>query len=877
MSELYNEDYYKNCCGTDYGKESIWVEQFGHIADRIIADFNPKTVLDAGCAWGYLVAALRDRGVEAYGIDISSYAISKVRADIKQYCALCSLTDALPLNFPKKYDLVTNIEVLEHIYEEEGLKALKSLCSYSDNIIFSSSSSDISETTHVNVQQTEYWTRHFAEYGFFNKLDYVPNYISSVAIFLQKSSNITRVIEDYERNLRQRTSKYEDELKNYSDNVLRLDNLLASKEVQIKNISDSGLCKDEEIKKLSDVLLLKDKKVKELSDALLLKGEKVKELSGALLLNDEKVKELSDALLLNDEKVKEFSDALLLNDEKVKDLSNNLLLKDKEIKKLKELCNYKNKSIKKLSNIVNSKNEEINDLTSEIHFMTEKISNLESNISSYENEIIDYSNLVAWERGEKEFFTAAFYSISNSTIWKLTRPIRVLMDIIKKIIHQIFHNKMVETFKKTYTSFKSSGFKVTCRKIKNKLTGKPNVETLCGNIIQLDKTAINNTIKITGNPIEAIPNIITEDRVKRLNFVTDSIDANSLLGGVATALIVATKFANHYGYELRIITRTTSVNPIDYENIMRISGVESAKNISYYSDFDRDATGNKDFKLDISRDDIFFATSWWSAEAIKKTTLRKRFFYIIQEVETYFYPHGGEHYLCSQVMKDENIDFIINSHFLNEYFENNEPNITDNGTYFEPAFPITQYKPQLFEKKSKYNLFFYARPNNPRNLFSYGVRLLEKAISSGIINTNEWDIYCAGQQIPELRFSNGYAAKNMGQMSWQEYGNFLKDMDLAVSLMYTPHPSYPPFDVACSGGVVVSNKCANKEFFEQCKNVILSDLKEDRFMNSLEEGIILAKDMETRKTNYEMSTIPRSWEETLKGTITFMGEKISNV
>lgn len=218
MCELYNETYYKNCCGTDYSLEKYWTHFFGVIADRIVADFNPGSVLDAGCAWGYLVAALRDRGVEAYGVDISSYAINKVREDVKPYCAVCSLTESLPENFPIKYDLVTNIEVLEHMYEEEGIKAIRNLCNYSDTIIFSSTADDITEATHVNVQQSEYWIHHFAQNGFFNNLDYVPNYISSAAVCLRRNNNIARIAEDYERNIRILKSKT-DQLKLHSLNI----------------------------------------------------------------------------------------------------------------------------------------------------------------------------------------------------------------------------------------------------------------------------------------------------------------------------------------------------------------------------------------------------------------------------------------------------------------------------------------------------------------------------------------------------------------------------------------------------------------------------------------------------------------------------------
>ncbi|MFO0810212.1 MAG: methyltransferase domain-containing protein, partial [Gemmataceae bacterium] len=95
-SNLYNGFYYAHCCGRPYRRSPEWEAFFGGIADRIVSQLRPTTVLDAGCAKGFLVEALRDRGVEAYGIDISGTAIDEVRPDIRPYCRVGSLTDPLP-------------------------------------------------------------------------------------------------------------------------------------------------------------------------------------------------------------------------------------------------------------------------------------------------------------------------------------------------------------------------------------------------------------------------------------------------------------------------------------------------------------------------------------------------------------------------------------------------------------------------------------------------------------------------------------------------------------------------------------------------------------------------------------------------------------
>ena len=203
MSEIYNKEYYQQYDkGTGYASTENYEPFFKSVAQRIVDDFAPKTVLDIGCAWGYLVSALRDLGVKAYGIDISEYAISMVRSDIKPYCAALSVTGDLPQTFPSCFDLVVSIEMIEHLYEEDCLAAIEKICSYSNRILLSSSSDDVTDETHFNVRQPEYWVKQFAKFGFFNKVNYKPGYISKDSFCFERTEEIYRVVENYEHKLR---------------------------------------------------------------------------------------------------------------------------------------------------------------------------------------------------------------------------------------------------------------------------------------------------------------------------------------------------------------------------------------------------------------------------------------------------------------------------------------------------------------------------------------------------------------------------------------------------------------------------------------------------------------------------------------------------
>jgi SAM-dependent methyltransferase len=156
---LYNEEYFQTHFAVEpYGRESAhWMEFFGRVADFIVQRFRPRRVLDAGCAMGLLVEALRDRGVEAFGLDISDYALSKVREDLKPFCRKASVTDPLV----EDYDLIACIEVLEHVTEEEALAAIRQFAAHAPLILFSSTPRDFTEPTHVNVQSIAYWVKAF--------------------------------------------------------------------------------------------------------------------------------------------------------------------------------------------------------------------------------------------------------------------------------------------------------------------------------------------------------------------------------------------------------------------------------------------------------------------------------------------------------------------------------------------------------------------------------------------------------------------------------------------------------------------------------------------------------------------------------------------
>lgn len=163
VAETYDKAYYLSHCGIPYHRdEPHWHRFFTDVARGINLSIAPKTVFDAGCAIGFLVETLREQGIEAFGRDISQYAIEQVPAGLKPYVAQGSISD--PIN--GTFDLVTCVEVLEHMPPDEGRKAIENLCRAAPKVLFSSSPDDFNEETHINVQPAIYWMRLFADYNF---------------------------------------------------------------------------------------------------------------------------------------------------------------------------------------------------------------------------------------------------------------------------------------------------------------------------------------------------------------------------------------------------------------------------------------------------------------------------------------------------------------------------------------------------------------------------------------------------------------------------------------------------------------------------------------------------------------------------------------
>ncbi|MDH3324467.1 MAG: methionine biosynthesis protein MetW, partial [Candidatus Peregrinibacteria bacterium] len=100
----YDAEYFEN--GIASGKSGYqdyrWMpERTIKFAHKIIKELGLRDgdkVLDFGCAKGYLVKAFRILDIDAYGCDISRYAISEADKDIAPYLGLINDDGVIPFD-----------------------------------------------------------------------------------------------------------------------------------------------------------------------------------------------------------------------------------------------------------------------------------------------------------------------------------------------------------------------------------------------------------------------------------------------------------------------------------------------------------------------------------------------------------------------------------------------------------------------------------------------------------------------------------------------------------------------------------------------------------------------------------------------------------
>ena len=219
--------------------------------------------------------------------------------------------------------------------------------------------------------------------------------------------------------------------------------------------------------------------------------------------------------------------------------------------------------------------------------------------------------------------------------------------------------------------------------------------------------------------------------------------------------------------------------------------------------------------LAVGRGDVVVAT-WWPtahvARAALDVTRADAFVYLVQDFEPGFYPWSTKYALAIETY---GMPFraIVNEATLLDHLRS-----TGTGRFADPSLPAVAFTPavdrSVFAPRAsrpdgRRRLAFYARPRHARNLFDLGLAALRRAADAGIFDGEDWELVALGEPIPDLPVGP-LTLRSTPWLDYAAYGAFLRDTDVLLSLMLSPHTSYPPLEMAATGGQVVTNTFGGK-------------------------------------------------------------------
>lgn len=331
---------------------------------------------------------------------------------------------------------------------------------------------------------------------------------------------------------------------------------------------------------------------------------------------------------------------------------------------------------------------------------------------------------------------------------------------------------------------------------------------------------------------------VSDNPRPRLNLVIPTVSPKIAFGGIITGLDVFFEIARRTEADVRVMIDDFGAN-VDRSVVdkrARGAGLDPAK-------VEVVARTAQTPLVDLRAEDVFVSFNWWTTlnlrplieeQARRFHAAPKPYIYLIQEYEPHFYPFSSTHMLARLAYQSPTPCWgVLNSSQLRDFFVSQgheltrtfvfEPKITD-------ALRAALVGPPPVKAR---RIIVYGRPTIERNCYP----AVEKGLRAWAERYPEfagWEVVSAGLPHAPMPLAGGRVMRSVGKLSLEDYADLLRTSAVGLSLMASPHPSYPPLEMAHFGIVTVTNGYANKDLGRVHDNIVsIADIQANTVAEAL--------------------------------------------
>jgi hypothetical protein len=335
---------------------------------------------------------------------------------------------------------------------------------------------------------------------------------------------------------------------------------------------------------------------------------------------------------------------------------------------------------------------------------------------------------------------------------------------------------------------------------------------------------------------EVYPVSVARSRNKRprMTALLPTMQPRKIYGGITTALKVIEHIIDAAPRDIDLRVLITS-DRVDASSIAEIG--RRLKRSFALALPDEDVEGNtivgvaenQHIPVCLRAGESYIATAWWTADLGYRLLDRQRemhhssarLAYIIQDYEPGFYNWSNTYALAEATYRrpDETIA-IINSEELTNF-------VLQRYSFAQAScipYEINSHLAELIEPTEPDPVILvYGRPGVSRNCFELLCEGIRRWQARSPRKNSGYKIVFAGEDFDSAQMGALLNAENVGKLSLEEYADMLNKAAIGISLMVSPHPSYPPLEMATAGCVTITNAYEGKDLSRRAENIISLD------------------------------------------------------